>query len=65
MQYRVSEKVSVQGVSLGPELPEHAGGLLGGNLAVVLHSHRDLLKLNTNTLILSVFCYSDVKVREQ
>ena len=49
MQYRVSEKLSVQGVSLGPELPEQAGGLLGGDLAVVLHSHRDLLKLNTNT----------------
>ena len=47
--------MSVQGVSLGPELPEHAGGLLGGYLAVVLHSHRDLLKLNTNTLILAVF----------
>ena len=39
-QYRL------QGVSLGPELPEQAGGLLGGYLAVVLHSHRDLLKLN-------------------
>ena len=39
--------MSVQGVSLGPELPEQAGGLLGGYLAVVLHSHRDLLKLNT------------------
>ena len=65
MQYRVSQIVSVQGVSLGPELPEHAGGLLGGYLAVVLHSHRDLLKLNTNTLILAVFCYSDVKVHKQ
>ena len=61
----MSENMSVQGVSLGPELPEHAGGLLGGYLAVVLHSHRDLLKLNTNTLILAVFCYSDVKVHKQ
>ena len=57
--------MSVQGVSLGPELPEQAGGLLGSNLSVVLHSHRDLLKLNTNTLILAVFCYSDVKVHKQ